>query len=62
MHLLAKEPIAILIFGFTCLLISGRRQKILPLDHPIAELQAVAQCLLSGRGRAIMDKTFNSMP
>ena len=38
MNVVTKEILAIVIFGFTYLLISGRRLKILPLYRPAAGL------------------------
>jgi di/tricarboxylate transporter len=43
-----KEIIALAIFGFTCLLISGRRLKVLPLNRPAAALLGAVLMVAGG--------------
>src|SRR6266513_3048848 len=43
-----KEIVAILIFSFTYLLISGRRLKILPLNRPAAALLGTVLMVVTG--------------
>jgi hypothetical protein len=45
-----QELLAILIFAFTYLLISGRRLKILPLNRPAAALVATMLMVATGGG------------